>query len=72
MEGKSKLVGCKNAASSWFFRLFDVNADPGEALDLFESSLPQADAMFTRLQTWLANVNHSRVFESNCTGQHRM
>ena len=70
MEGASKLVGCKNSAS-WVWRLFDVNADAAESTDLFASNLPLANAMFTRLQTWLASVDHSRVAESNCTGQPR-
>ena len=69
MEGPLKLVACRNPAptSSWQFRLFDVDADPAEANDLFEARLAVADAMYVRLAAWLVSVQASRDAETNCT-----
>jgi hypothetical protein len=69
MEGEMKLVGCRNAAATWFWRLFDVEVDKAEANDLFAAQLPLADAMFVRFQAWSASVNVSRANESECAKQ---
>jgi hypothetical protein len=68
-EGPLTLVGCFNADGHWVFRLYDVDADPGQADDLFPSELPTADAMFVRLTGWLGSVAASRVNESHCDAQ---
>jgi hypothetical protein len=70
MEGSVKLLGCLNGQRLWNFRLFDVDADPAEAHDLFPERTHVADAMFVRLQAWLASVNDSRANETQCSSQH--
>jgi arylsulfatase A-like enzyme len=69
MERELKLVGCLNPAKLWNFRLFDVDADAAEANDLFAAREAEADAMFVRMQAWLASVDESRANESQCAKQ---
>lgn len=71
MEGDLKLVACKNTQAAWRWRLFNVSGDPGETDDLLDARVDVADAMFGRLQTWLASVDASRDNESQCAAQPR-
>jgi hypothetical protein len=68
-EGPLTLVACRNVDGHWVFRLYDVDADPAQAVDLFAAQLPTADAMFGRLTAWLASVAASRANESQCDKQ---
>lgn len=69
MEGASKLLGCRNANASWFWRLFDLGADAAEQHDLLPGDAQHAAGMFARLQAWLASVDESRANESQCAKQ---
>jgi len=69
MEQEIKLVGCLTPAKAWNFRLFDVDADAAEEKDLLVAREAEADAMFVRMQAWLASVDASRANESQCAKQ---
>lgn len=70
-EGPLKLFACsltpKNA-QSWRFALYDVVADPKEAVDLWpQLGATVGDAMFQRFLGWQHSVEQSVAQESHCT-----
>lgn len=65
-EGPLTLVACRNFQGNYYFRLFNVETDPGQENDLFLSDPSTVEAMYSRLAVWLASVQVSRETESMC------
>jgi len=69
VDGPLKLVGCVNPQKNWYFRLFNVESDPAETNDLFDSNQAKVTSMYNDLQVWQASVLNSRQVETMCSSQ---